>query len=227
MENLIDLIFREFEREGYKSSNNGLLWKHQTYKDYWVVYNLEGDYNLHNIQQWVLKEIVKERAQEPEMEKNTSLLVVNRVEKGKMKQERIIVDENNVYYFKKYILQYTEEEWVKIKDLFPDASTPIGNLLMSTEFFEEVKKDKDCPESLLYRIAHKLPFVSLSVFKKEYDLPDVLSVSEELADTLLWVDNMPMWEGKNPNERDMNNVVNVVKEFVGNEITENHENRED
>ncbi len=226
MENLIDLIYMEFEREGYNSENR-LLWKHRTFKDYWVVCYVEGDYDLHNMQQWVLKETAEERAQEPEMEKNTSLLIVNKVEEGKVNQERIIADENNVYYFKKYVLQYTEEEWEKIKGLFIGGSTLIGDLLMRAELFEEVKKDRDCPESLLYRIAHKLPFASLSVSKKAYDLPEGLSVSDELADVLQWVDNIPMWEGKNPNEREMNNVINAVKGLVENEIAEHHENRED
>ena len=97
MENLIDFIYLEFEREGYNSTK-GLLWKHHTYKDYWVVCYVENEYDLMHLQQWVLKETAEERAQEPEMEKNTSLLIVNKVEKGKVNQERVIADENNVYH---------------------------------------------------------------------------------------------------------------------------------
>lgn len=222
MEDLIDLIYTEFEREGYNSENR-LLWKHRTYKDYWVVLYVEGDYELLNMQQWVLKETSEERALEPEMDKNTSLLIVNKVEEGKVNQERIITDENNVYYFKKYVLQYTEEEWVKIKGLFAGGSTSVGDLLMRAELFEQVKNDRDCPVSLLYRIAHKLPFASLSVSKKAYDFPESLLVSDELADVLQWVDNIPLLEGKNPNDQEMMNVINAVKEIVDNEIAERHE----
>lgn len=226
MESLIDLIYSEFEREGYKSSD-GLLWKHNTYIDYWVVFYVENDYDLYDIQQFVLKKTAEIRAQEPEMEKNTSLLIVNKVEKGKVNQERIIADENNVYYFKKYVLQYTEDEWEYIKGLFSDGSTPVSNLLMRTDLFEKVKNDKDCPESLLYKIAHKLPFAALSVSKKEYDIPNDLQMTDELAAALRWVDDIAMWEGKSPKDRDIADVTNMVKRLVENEIAESHEDRKD
>ena len=78
MVNLIDLIYNEFERAGYISSD-GFLWKHQKYKDYWVVREVAGDYILTELQNLIVGKLAEERAKEPEMEKNTSLLIIRKV----------------------------------------------------------------------------------------------------------------------------------------------------
>lgn len=222
MVNLIDLIYKEFARAGYISSE-GFLWKHHMYKDYWVVYEVAGDYVLTELQNWIVGKLDEDRAKEPEMEKNTSLLIIRKVDSSSDNLERVISEENDVYVFKKYVLQYTEVEWNCVKTLYVDGSIPLSVILMRSDIFEKVRDNQCCPEALLYRIAHKLPFATMNVAKKEYDYSNNIVVPDVMNPLMEWVDGIPAWEGKTPSEQELNAMKELVQTKVESEIIERHE----
>ena len=222
MVNLIDLIYKEFERSGYISSD-GFLWKHHKYKDYWVVWEVAGDYVLTELQNWIVGKLAEERAKEPEMEKNTSLLIIRKVKSSSGNLERVIAEENDVYVFKKYVLQYTEVEWNCVKTLYADGSMPLSDILMMSDIFEKVRDNQCCPEALLYRIAHKLPFATMNVAKKEYEYSDNIVVPDVMNPLLEWVDEIPACEGKAPSEQELNAMKELVQTKVESETMERHE----
>ena len=222
MVNLIDLIYKEFERAGYISSD-GFLWKHHKYKDYWVVCEVAGDYVLTELQNWIVGKLAEERVKEPEMEKNTSLLIIRKVDSSSDNLERVISEENDVYVFKKYVLQYTEVEWNCVKTLYVDGSIPLSVILMRSDIFEKVRDNQCCPEALLYRIAHKLPFATMYVAKKEYEYSNNIVVPDVMNLLMEWVDGIPAWEGKTPSEQELNAMKELVQTKVESETIERHE----
>jgi hypothetical protein len=222
MENLTDLIYREFEKAGYITTDK-LLWRHKTYTDYWVVYAIDGEYELEMVQNFIFDKFSGMINQEPEMEKNISLLILNRVEKEGKNSERVIADENDVYVFKKYVIQYTQEEWDAIKTAIED-DVPLSDLLMKEEYFASLKENTDSPLNLFYNVAHKLPFVTMNVTKKDYDITDELQVPERMRSMLMWIDNIPKWEKKNPTDDDIDDIKRAIERMITEEIVANDEN---
>lgn len=225
MENLIDLIFQEFIAAGYQRIDD-VLWRHSMNTDFWIVVEIEGEYDLSKLQPEMYERLSEFRAREPEMEKNTSMLIINRVEGQNKNVERVIADENDVYVFKKYILQYTLDDWNALKQQV-DLNNPLNELLMTPEVLDNVKKNQACPISLLYQIAHKLPFVTINVRKKKFIIEDTVMVPNEMQSLLDWVNTINDWEGRNPDERDIQTVKSEVERVILQGIEDSHEDRED
>ena len=105
MENLIDLINNEFKIARYEEMGQG-IWKHQVYNDFWVIVSIKGDYELDKLQEDIFARADSVRKEFPSSEKSTSLLIVQQVGNNAEKNpQKVIEDENNVYYFKKYVIQ--------------------------------------------------------------------------------------------------------------------------
>ena len=194
--------------------------------DFWIVVEIEGEYDLSKLQPEMYERLSEFRAREPEMEKNTSMLIINRVEGQNKNVERVIADENDVYVFKKYILQYTLDDWNALKQQV-DLNNPLNELLMTPEVFDNVKNNQACPISLLYQIAHKLPFVTINVRKKKFIIEDTVMVPNEMQSLLDWVNTIKDWEGRNPDERDIQTVKSEVERVILQGIEDSHEDRED
>lgn len=226
MANLIDLIYTEFKKAGYVSTDS-FLWQHNIYKDFWVVLDIEGNYDLKTLQSQTYNRLLDERVKEPELEKNTSLLILNKVEKSGKSRERVIEDENDEFVFKKYVIQYTEEEWTILRDKIADDNESVGKLIMNTAFFEVLKRDPYGEMSLLYGIAHKLPFVTMDVTKRDYKVSQDLQLSDRLTDTLRWVDSIPKSQRMNPKDEELDFVKKQIEEIVLKEINAKDENRTD
>lgn len=222
MENLTDLIYHEFEKANYESVDK-LLWKHKFYMDFWFVYAIDGNYELEEVQNQVYEGLSELRMKEPEMEKNTSLLILNKVGKDGKNRERIIADENDVYVFKKYVIQYTQEEWEAIRTAIEEG-VPLSDLLMKEEHFASLKESPNGPLGLLYNIAHKLPFVTMNVTKKDYGISDELHVPERMRSVLMWVDEIPKWERKSPTDDDIDAVKRAIERMITEELNTNDEN---
>ena len=222
MENLTDLVYREFKKAGYISADK-FLWRHNTYVDFWVVFGIDGEYELEKVQNRIYDGLSEMRKNEPEMEKNTSLLILNRVEKEGRNLERVIADENDVYVFKKYVIQYTQEEWEAIRNVIEDK-VPLSEILMKNEHFAALKANPDNPLNLLFNIAHKLPFVTMNVTKKDYSISDELNVPGKMESMLAWVNEIPKWEKKNPTDDDIDTVKRAIERMITEEIAANDEN---
>ena len=202
MENLIDLIYNEFKIAQYEEIGQR-IWKHLAYNDFWVTISLEGEYELYKLQEDIFASLEGVRKDFPSSEKSTSLLIIQRVGSNAEKNpHRVIEDENNVYYFKKYVIQYTEVEWNEVKTLI-DEGRSLGELLMETEVFEQLKQNVNSANRLLYTVAHKLPFIMMRAERKPYDPNPNITVGAELQHLLERIDEFRDMQGRNSTEDEL------------------------
>lgn len=112
----------------------------------------------------------------PALDKNISILILwntgGKIEIQKMKEHIISVEEDQ-YYFKKYVLYFSDEELQDLKSKLGNASISgfMQEQLVSPNTFAKYKEDSinqsQTWQTLLYRIAMKLPFIKVEVEKKE------------------------------------------------------------
>lgn len=213
MEHLIDLIYNEFKIAQYDEIGTGIL-KHHVYNDFWVIVNIDGDYELDELQEDIFARLDGMRKDFPSSEKSTSLLIIQRVgsNAGK-KPKKVIEDENNVYYFKKYVIQYTESEWNEAKMLI-DEGRSLGELLMETEVFEQVKQNMNSANKLLYMVAHKLPFIMMQAERRPYDPNPNIVVSAELQHLLERIDEFRDMQGRNATEDELIEASTFIDQWI-------------
>lgn len=196
METIIDLLKREFSNAGYTQleCECGILWKYDNGVDYWLVI----DYLLDEEVQIDLYEKMSNFFKaNPDAEKNTSILCA--IKSNSVDIESIIRIENNVNYFKKYILVYTDETWSEIKDIVSEKS--IADLVMAEDIFNSLKQGKN---TLLYDIAHKLPQIMLNVQRKEIsEIKEIDTLTPKMSDLLEWIQHID-----SSNE----NLLSIVKQ---------------
>ena len=179
MKMLIHLVENEFARAGYTQLTEG-LWVNSEQTDFWLVCVLQGDYQLKEFQEQLLSDYASLFSEYKLMEKNTSLLLLNEVEYAVDKKPgKVVADENDPYDFKKYIIQYTQDEWKQAK-VFLEEKESLANVLMQPDIFAKLKKDGvNSPVALLYTIAHKLPFVMMPVEHKEFQFRNELFYNDQ------------------------------------------------
>ena len=213
MENLIDLIHNEFKIAQYEEIEQR-IWKHLAYNDFWVTVSLEGEYELDKLQEDIFASLEGVRKGFPSSEKSTSLLIIQRVGSNAEKNpHRVIEDENNVYYFKKYVIQYTEVEWNEVKTLI-DEGRSLGELLMETEVFEQLKQNVKSANRLLYTIAHKLPFIMMRAERKPYDPNPNITVVAELQHLLERIDEFRDMQGRNATEEELIEASTFIDQWI-------------
>lgn len=221
---MIDLIANEFERARYCALTDR-IWKHQEFDDFWVICPIGGGYDIDVLQEDIYNNLVGLRKEYPASDKSTSLLILQKLENNTQKNyQRVIDDENNIFYFKKYVIQFTEAEWDAAKRLITADFNGLGDLLMQTEAFEHVKQNEQSPYHLLYTIAHKLPFVMMNVEKKEYDPNPVISISDELQPVFAWIEGLPDMAGKNATEAEILSAHDVIDQWINANNHEQHQN---
>lgn len=213
MENLIDLIHNEFKIAQYEEIGQR-IWKHLAYNDFWVTVSLEGEYELDKLQEDIFASLEGVRKDFPSSEKSTSLLIIQRVGSNAEKNpHRVIEDENNVYYFKKYVIQYTEVEWNEVKTLI-DEGRSLGELLMETEVFEQLKHNVKSANRLLYTVAHKLPFIMMRAERKPYDPNPNITVGAELQHLLERIDEFRDMQGRNATEDELIEASTFIDQWI-------------
>lgn len=132
----------------------------------------------------------------------------------------MIDDENNIYFYKKYVIQYTDDEWDSAHSMITQGYSGLGDLLMKTEVFEQVKQQNNSPYHLLYTIAHKLPFVMMHVERKEYNPNPVININEELQSLFNWIEELPDMVGRNPDNAEIEAAQTAIDQWISNN---NHE----
>ena len=213
MENLIDLIHNEFMIAQYEEIGQRIL-KHLAYNDFWVTVSLEGEYELDKLQEDIFACLEGVRKDFPSSEKSTSLLIIQRVGSNAEKNpHRVIEDENNVYYFKKYVIQYTEVEWNEVKTLIYEGRS-LGELLMETEVFEQVKQNVNSANRLLYTVAHKLPFIMMRAERKPYNPNPNITVGAELQHLLERIDEFRDMQGRNATEDELIEASAFIDQWI-------------
>lgn len=130
------------------------------------------------------------------IEKNITLLLLIDNE-GDLKRIDTIKVENNKSYFKKFVLQYTEKSVSELNNILTENRVDsIADLLLSEQYFTQLKYDSQIFNgvTLLYSIAHKLPFIPIKSVTKEKGKINLNFSSQELDDLFEWVNQSPSEE---------------------------------
>lgn len=181
--NYIENLFVE---NGYVKTNEGLM----SYNDpkridfWWItdVFDFEKQLDLY-------KEILTKNEGDFLLDKNLSVLVINKVDDFSTQlSEKIVEIENDVYFFKKYCLCYTESSWKNLEEIIEKSENlSFHELALEMESFNALKNESNTGNfgayMLLYSIAHKLPFLMLDVKPKA--IGDCQYVGSEDDDAML------------------------------------------
>lgn len=161
-----DLLDSLFCESGYRKLVGSLYVNNNPKsKDFWLLVN---DFDLDS-QYVVLEDLLSKYMELQAEEKNISILVVKCVSGSHdNNQDEIMRLENDAYCFKKYALYYTDEAWQALLSVLTHSEgTKIGDLMLQESVFENLKEENNNaqygPYSLLYSIAHKLPFLLMNV----------------------------------------------------------------
>ena len=163
MKILIDVILTEFNRAGYQKEEveDVLFLKHKENHDFWICtksFDLEHQHEL-------FEKAINFWKQHKESEKNISVLILREVDH--LSNDEIdwsIEIENDPLFFKKYVILFQKSQSETL-DKIIKSGQPLVSLLMQDSVFKHLKEEKgnDGPYSLLYSIAHKLPFITMDV----------------------------------------------------------------
>lgn len=222
MEYLINLIRSEFEVAQYLPlDKEGLWWKHEDYNDFWLICPVEGDYDLEALQEQIYADLAPLRKDYPESEKSTSLLILQLVKDHCRKNPQQIIDvENNVYYFKKYVIQFTPEDWKATQQAIPTDFQNLGQMLMRPDVFEQIKSDENSPFYLLYTIAHKLPFVMMKAERRDYNPTPAFAFNAELQPVFALTEGVSDMVGRNASDEELIAAKAMVTRYINTEGNE-------
>lgn len=185
-------LFKHFNYEilEFDKTDNISFIRHCNYKDFWIIVNAEEEFKLED-QETIAEKAKTIFAQFKEAEKNTSLLVLLQVKQiNERISDTIIEIENDPFYFKKYVLAYTESSKETIEKYCIES---FSSILMQPNNFQALKDEADIsdPYHLLYSIAHKLPFLMTDVQIQDITLlSNQYSPSEELQDAFNWMQSI-------------------------------------
>lgn len=167
---MINLISKIFEEAGLEEKGNSeiKIYALREQQNYWVIVQYDDDVDKVIAQQIDLFVQAKEIIQNPAFDKNANLLVLNKVKTiSSIKSESLLQAEENPYHFKKSILYYTEDELKNLSDAIGDlpALSTIESMILTENTFEQHKVhfDDNKLESLLYRMAIKIPFIRINI----------------------------------------------------------------
>ncbi len=107
-------------------------------------------------------------------DKNANLLILHESVSATSIGKNIVIDiEENPYLFKKQILVYTTNEMQNLTEAIAASNLSTKKFfeqkLLSNSIFEQHKSNlnNNAFESLLYRVAHKVPFLNIKVAQKD------------------------------------------------------------
>lgn len=196
MENIIDLILNEFDIANYhllKNKQGEFLLANEANSDFWMILT---DYDVAvDKQQELFEHYRLEMKEYPAAEKNISVLILKCIPQFNDDIKAWAVEtENDKYYFKKYVLLYTQEDWKFLNnEILVEPKKRISDYLIDSSVFGNLKNEiSDGPYTLLYGIAHKLPFLLLEMEKSKIELSYPTNwAAYENKETNEWVDGIP------------------------------------
>ena len=206
MKTMLELICSEFEKWGYtllKEMDGALLYASNVGYDYWVICS---NIDIITVQKSLFDHIKEYSGELDFVEKNITLLLLIDND-GELRNLDSIRVENNKSYFKKFVLRYTSNSVTNLIKLLEDKGVgSIANLLLSEQCFNTIKNgSRSMSEvSLLYSIAHKLPFIPVISETKERSVVDFHFSSPELCELFEWVEKAPA------GEREITNYLNQI-----------------
>ncbi len=171
---MIEIIINTFEIFNYSKlpASDIPIFKSTTMEDYWVVYQGSPSQLLEkNIQSGLMAEC-KKVCVDPAFEKNANIICLWNVESIDKKTIRQLHQaEEDIYFFKKNVLYYTQSELSSFKEQY--SAYPLRDLLQQSptnpDVFQRYKVNinKGTWESLLYRICMKLTFIPIEKSSSE------------------------------------------------------------
>ncbi|MBC8770566.1 hypothetical protein H4O18_21420 [Arenibacter sp. BSSL-BM3] len=140
-------------------------------RTYWLI--IETD-NLNNVieNQSNYFEQAKNRINSEWFDKNVSLLILHKVENFENIQSLVLEIEENPYLFKKQVILFKETEWENLNRAIESEENTIKNFIENKILDEAIFKihkeniNNNNYESLLYRLAHKIPFIKLNIIQE-------------------------------------------------------------
>lgn len=196
MENIDKLILTEFSHAGYSLIDrveHSPIFANQNKSDFWMIFD-EFDLDADK-QKNLFDKYVKATKSFKAAEKNISVLVLKKIHQfDGDSHQRAVELENDKLFFKKYVLLYTEGAWAKLQgEILIEDEKQLSDYLCDRKVFEKLKDDKpDGAYTLLYGIAHKLPFLLVKMEKSQLKLayPKYWS-SPAVGETNDWVAKIP------------------------------------
>jgi hypothetical protein len=171
---MIELIKELFESNGYEGTNieENILFHKNDKKDFWLLLQVDDLEQLIE-NQIDLLEGCKEVNTAPELEKNISMLILwdkGEEEFSNMKK-KILPIEEDPYYFKKHILYFSVTELEEFQNEINenDAIDFVEENIVNYNIFTNFKDNPQAQtwQSLLYRLAIKLPFIKINIDETE------------------------------------------------------------
>lgn len=117
-------------------------------------------------------EQAKNRINNEWFDKNVNLLVLHKVENFDNIQSSVLKIEENPYLFKKQVILYREIERENLNRAIEAEENTIKNFIENKILDEAIFKihkeniNNNDYESLLYRLAHKIPFIKLNIIQE-------------------------------------------------------------
>lgn len=216
METIKELIISEFIKVGYSAIGevaNAPIFANDNKSDFWLIvddYDKDVEY-----QKNMSDAYGKITAEYMAADKNTSILVLKNVDNMNEANQKWAVEmENDKFYFKKYVLLYTDAAWTMLKNnILQEEERSLSSYLVDAVNFEKLKADtSDGAYSLLYGIAHKLPFLLVEMQKSKLELAYPTSWSSPTVNgTNDWVNKFPK------GEQEIGEYLDEILNSVGNE----------
>lgn len=196
MKILMNIICAEFIRAGYQKEEveEMLFLKHKENHDYWICtrsFDLEHQHEL-------FEKAINFWKQYKESEKNISVLILREVAHlSKDEMDWSIEIENDPLFFKKYVILFRKSQCEPLEKIIENNQLLVS-LLMQDAVFKQLKEEKenDGPYSLLYSIAHKLPFITMNIQPSEYKMDEWFFNTPEQAKLNAWLEQLPEDEKK-------------------------------
>ena len=208
METINDIIINEFVLCGYKpveDIDGHMLIGSTSGIDYWLV---SQDSNDINRQKELFDRITGLSIDLRFVDKNLNLLLLINTDDEVNEKIDTIEIENEKSYFKKYVLVYNQESLNGLIGIMKEKKVKsISELILDTQYFNQLQSDigQLTPITLLYSIAHKLPFIpinALPIVRTDIDL----NLTEDLEALLQWVIDAP--NNKEEIEKYINDSIN-------------------
>lgn len=213
MENINDIIINEFNEWGYAQVGEvdvRPFFNKVNDTDYWLVSNVLDDFNN---QRRIFEKIMEQSTNMKFVEKNLSLLLLVDMDDPNNKKNDTIEIENEKSYFKKYVLKYNQESVKGLIDIINEKKAKsIAELTLDIQYFNKLQSDigQLTPNTLLYSIAHKLPFIMINTTPIARTGVD-LNITEDLNSLMQWVTNAP---------DDTIEIEKYINDSIDNEVNE-------
>lgn len=179
---MIDLIKNIFTDYGYRNTELGFpnltLYEGSSEREeYWLVAKIDSETDVVQEQQNFFDKCAS-HIDNPALEKNTSLLIVWETS-GYLPLEslkkKIMQIEEDAYFFKKYVLHYAPQQKEALQHALGEENSLkefLSEKIIDQEIFKRYKNEKIenshtmTWESLIYRMAIKIPFISIKIESK-------------------------------------------------------------